>query len=282
MSPATGSDDRSGRFGRATAVDRRSDGRHAATIAEGWDIMGNTNGGYLLALVGAALRDTTGRPDPVTVTAHYLAPGHAGPATIDTAIVRSGRRFTTATATLRDEQRDLLSVLATYGDLGDGPDRAGGAAASPELVRGAPPDLPPIEDCVPIVAEPPFPPPFMAQIELRLHPEDARFAHGEPSGTPLLRGWWRLRDDEVPDTVALLCAVDSFPPTIVNADVPLAWTPTIELTAHIRARPAPGWLGCIFSTRFLTGGFLEVDGEVWDTEGHLVAQSRQLALVPRV
>ena len=270
-----------GRFTRATAVDRLDDGTWAATIATDWDIMGNTNGGYLLALVGRALRAATGRPDPVTVTAHYLSPGHAGPATIATEVVRSGRRFTTVRATLRSEERDLLSVLATYGDLGDGPGRAGGDEESPELVLAAPPELPGPEDCVPIVADPPFPPPFMAQVELRLHPDDAGFAQGRPSGTPLLRGWFRLRDGEEPDTVALLCAVDSFPPTIVNADVPLAWTPTIELTAHIRARPAPGWLAVACSTRFLTGGFLEVDGEVWDSTGRLVAQSRQLALVPR-
>ena len=55
----------------------------------------------------------------------------------------------------------------------------------------------------------------------------------------------------------------------------------MELTAHVRARPAPGWLACSFATRFVTGGFLEADGEVWDATGRLVAQSRQLALVPR-
>jgi len=49
----------------------------------------------------------------------------------------------------------------------------------------------------------------------------------------------------------------------------------------VRARPAPGWLACAFTTRFVTGGFLEEDGEVWDATGRLVAQSRQLALVPR-
>jgi hypothetical protein len=65
------------------------------------------------------------------------------------------------------------------------------------------------------------------------------------------------------------------------ARLPVAWTPTVELTAHVRASPAPGWLRCRFSTRFVTAGFLEEDGEVWDSTGRLVGQARQLALVPR-
>ena len=124
-------------------------------------------------------------------------------------------------------------------------------------------------------------PEFMHRIDLRLHPEDAGFAVGEPTGTPRVRGWFRLRDGEPVDTIGLLCAVDAFPPTAFNAKLPVAWTPTVELTAHVRARPAAGWLACSFSTRFVTGGFLEADGEVWDSTGALVAQSRQLALVPR-
>ena len=126
-----------------------------------------------------------------------------------------------------------------------------------------------------------FPPPFMGQVDLRLHPDDAAFAVGHQSGQPLMRGWFRLPDAEPVDTVALLCAVDAFPPTVFNARLPIAWTPTVELTAHIRARPAPGWLRCRFATRFVSAGFLEEDGEVWDSAGRLVGQSRQLALVPR-
>ena len=38
---------------------------------------------------------------------------------------------------------------------------------------------------------------------------------------------------------------------------------------------------CRFHTEFIQNGFLQEDGEVWDSEGTLVAQSRQLALVPR-
>ncbi|MEM8662139.1 MAG: thioesterase family protein, partial [Pseudomonadota bacterium] len=50
---------------------------------------------------------------------------------------------------------------------------------------------------------------------------------------------------------------------------------------HVRRVPEPGWLHCRFSTRFISGGMLEEDGELWDTSGRLVAQSRQLALTPK-
>jgi acyl-CoA thioesterase len=53
------------------------------------------------------------------------------------------------------------------------------------------------------------------------------------------------------------------------------------MTTQVRAAPADGWLRCQFTTRFVSGGLLEEDGEIWDESGRLVALSRQLALVPR-
>ena len=52
--------------------------RFAGEVHDGWDIAGNANGGYLLAIAGRAMRDASGRPDPVSVTAHYLRPGTPG------------------------------------------------------------------------------------------------------------------------------------------------------------------------------------------------------------
>jgi acyl-coenzyme A thioesterase PaaI-like protein len=219
------------------------------------------------------MREAAGRPDPVTVTGHYLAPGQAGPATVTTDVVKRGRTFTTATAAMHADGKRLLQVLGTFGDVS--------TPMGPERVEAAPPNLPPPDACFAVVPTDAYPPPFMGRVDLRLHPDDAGFAMGAPSGEPRVRGWFRLRDDEPIDTIALVLAVDAFPPTAFNARLPVAWTPTVELTAHVRARPAPGWLRCVFTTRFVTGGFLEEDGEIWDDTGRLVAQSRQLALIPR-
>lgn len=168
----------------------------------------------------------------------------------------------------------MLALLGSYAEL-DGPDITG-----PERVDAAPPDLPPPEECVAMEPTETWPPPFMGRVDLRLHPDDA-LLEGRPSGHPRVRGWFRLPDGEPVDTLGLLVAVDAFPPTVFNANLPISWTPTLELTAHVRARPQPGWLRCAFTTRFITGGFLEEDGEVWDASGRLVAQSRQLALLGR-
>ena len=145
----------------------------------------------------------------------------------------------------------------------------------------APPDLPAPDACAPLEPTETMPPPFAGRVEIRLHPEDAGFRTRGPSGRALMRGWFRLPGGEIVDSIGVLLAVDSFPPTAFNARLPMAWVPTIELTAHLRARPVAGWLACRFSTRFVSGGFLEEDGEIWDVSGRLVAQSRQLALVPR-
>jgi acyl-CoA thioesterase len=214
-----------------------------------------------MAIVARALSAALDRPDPVTISAHYFYPGKPGDVTIETRVLKQGRSFSSGTAVLLSEGRALLSCIGTFGDLAK--------ASGPEIIDQGPPVMPDPDDCLPVVATDTFPPPFMGKIELRLHPEDGQFLQGKRTGQALMRGWFRLRNDEPADTIALLCAVDAFPPTAFNADFPVAWTPTIELTVHVRARPEPGWLRCKFATHFVTGGFLEEDGEIWDSTGVL-------------
>jgi hypothetical protein len=59
-------------FDEATSLTALGDGRYATPIHDRWDINGNANGGYLLALVANAMRAESGRAHPVSVTMHYL------------------------------------------------------------------------------------------------------------------------------------------------------------------------------------------------------------------
>jgi acyl-CoA thioesterase len=86
----------------------------------------------------------------------------------------------------------------------------------------------------------------------------------------------RFADGRDADIAAMPLLVDSTAPSVLELGVTSS---TIELTVHLRARPAPGWLACRSSTRFVGGGYHEEDYEIWDSAGTLVAQSRQLALV---
>lgn len=245
--------------------------RWDAEIHPGWDIGGNANGGYLLAIAGRTMARAAYRPDVTTITAHYLRPGPAGPISIDTNVVKAGRRFSTVQGTMATE-KPILSILGSFTDLAANPsEHEVMLQRAPEW--GDPEDMPRVE------ATDSFPPPAMGRVDLRLHPED-NFYNG-PSGTPQMRGWVRLTDDEPWDTFSLLLASDIFPPTVFNANFTIGWVPTLELTVHVRNRPAPGWLRCEFASRFVTGGFVEEDGLMWDSSGILVAQSRQISLLPR-
>ncbi len=247
-----------------------------AAIAPGWDIAGNANGGYLMAVAARAMGDAVGRP-PLSLTAHFLSPGKVGPIEIDTEVVRAGRRMAVVRATVRSESGPVMSLLGTFADQPDG------ASSGPNLVDGAPPDLPSIDECV--SAGPPAaagPSGFGDRMFSSYHPDDVGFRTGEPSGTALMRGWCRFADDAPIDAYGLLVVVDAFAPVCFNRpEFPVSWAPTLELTVHIRERPAPGPLRVAFSSRFIQDGMFEEDGEVWDSRGVLVAQSRQLALIPK-
>lgn len=261
-------------FDTETAVTAAGNGCFDTRVHAGWDIGGNANGGYLLVLAARAMATHCGRADPVTITAHYLSPGKAGPARVECRTVKEGRRFATVSASMCADGRPMLQVLGAFGELEESP-------SGPERVDAAPPELPLKEECIHSASGEGFAPPFMGKVELLLHPEDAGFRVGQPSGEARMRGWFRMPGAERVTPMALLLGLDAFPPTIFNARLPVGWTPTVELTCHVRARPAPGWLRAAFTTRFVAGGFLEEDGELWDEAGRLVAQSRQLALVPR-
>lgn len=273
------------RFHRDTEVIRTGDHRYRGRVDPGWAVIDGAapNGGYVMALAARAMLDPIVHPDPVTLTAHFLAPPAAGAVDIDVEVVRVGRRHSTVTATMHQDGRETTRLIGAFGDL----DQATGFTR----MDRRPPQLPPRERCLDATqasldrasASGTPPPPIFQRFEHLMPPELMGWTTGQPTGRGEIGGYLRWPDLPAVDGLGLLVAADCYPPAAFNlgGDAPVGWVPTIELTVHLRKRPAAGWLSTWFTTTAVTTGYLEEDGEIWDERGELVALSRQLALMPR-
>jgi acyl-CoA thioesterase len=255
-----------GTFADISQVRRRGDGlTFDAELDIDWSIGDKPNGGYLLAIVARAACEVVDTVDPLAVTAHYLRAPGGGPAEVRTEIVRRGRRASVTRATLWQDDKPCIDALVTSGVV---PTEVERWSAKP------PPAMPAPRDCIeahnPMVEIPLF-----DYVELRVDPATDPFP--TPSGEPVVRYWFRLRDGSEPDVLSLLLASDSGPPTVFNLGK-YGWAPTVELSVLLRARPEPGWLLVEARTEEIAGSWFDETAAVWDSAGRLVAQARQLAL----
>jgi acyl-CoA thioesterase len=118
--------------------------------------------------------------------------------------------------------------------------------------------------------------PLLERLDIRLHPEETQAGDAKRAQ---VTGWIRFKDGRAADARSLLLFADTFPPSVFGLLGPVGWVPTVELTVHIRRRPAPGWILGQFRTEDLADGRMIENGLLWDSTGQLVAQARQLALV---
>ncbi|MEU9886525.1 thioesterase family protein [Sphaerisporangium sp. NPDC051011] len=260
------------KFDEATQAIRVDATTYDVCLDPGYSIGGPLNGGYLMAALLRAVVDASPHDHPVSTSVQFLRAAAPGPARVHLEQVKTGRTATVTRATLVRDGRAHLDALVTTATLG--------AAAS--TWSGTPAvAMPPVEECVTL----PEPKPesnmtFSARMELRFDPPTIGWLHGEPTGRPESRAYFRMAEPQDPDPFVLALAVDALPPVVFSAGS-RGWAPTVELTWHLRALPAPGWLTLIGHGRLIRDGWFDEDVEVWDSAGHLVAQSRQLARLGR-
>ncbi len=274
-------------FDEAIAVRRCGEGRYQvrfderfAIVAQGGAVPPAMNGGVTIAMVLRAVLDSSPLPHPVATSAHFLRVPKLEPAEVEVTWLKHGRTAATARAALVQHGQPVLDVTVTTGSLPASP------SANGELSwTGEPPRLPPIEECVNLG---PWPGTvgadgtagYAAHVDLRLDPATTGWRRGDPAGIPEMRGYFGLREERDPDAYLLALAVDSLPPVVFGLGA-AGWAPTVELTWHMRAVPAPGPLQVAARCRHVSGGWFDEEAEVWDAAGQLVAQSRQLARVGR-
>ena len=261
-------------FSQASSVRARTAGTFDAEVSGEWTIGGKVNGGYLLALLGRAASSMTDSGHVVAASAHYLRSPDPGPIEIDGEVLRRGRSISHVRVRMSQGGHPCVEALMSTSEL-DPSEAPRWDAGVPEI-QHVPFDqgirLPPVTpDGIRI--------PLFNQVDLRLDPESSGVMTGHPSGRGQVRGWLKLFGQESFDPISLLYAVDAFPPTPFDIDL-RGWVSTVQLTAYIRAVPAPGPVRVICRARLLDAQWVDETCDVWDGTGRLVAQGTQLARVP--
>jgi hypothetical protein len=256
-------------FSQVSSIRARAAGPFEGQISGKWTIAGKPNGGYLLALLGRAASSLTDSGHVLAASAHFLRAPDPGPVEIEGDLLRRGHSISQVRTRLSQGGRLCVEALVSTGELTP--------ATAPDWDAGLP-DLQhvPFDDCIRI--EPVTPHGFrvamLEQVDARLDPELSA-AKGHPSGRGQLSGWLKLPGEENFDPVSLLYAVDAFPPATFDTDFN-DMVATAELTAYVRAIPAPGPVRILRRARLIDPQWADETCDVWDGTGRLVAQATQL------
>lgn len=254
-------------FHNDTSVEQVAENCWQGHIADGWGIHGVPNGGYVLAIAARALSAALPHKDPLTITAYYIAQTSPGPVQCEVEVLRTGG--TTSHGIVRMLQQGELKAhfVAVYSEL----DQLKGESR----ILDEQPVMPDYESAVVLPAMPGLD--LMHRIKPRIASDKLNSLIGQPTGDGEWLGWIEFAEETPLDVFGLLVFADAFPPPVFTLYGPSGWVPTLELTVQLRAKPVEGPIAVRFRSNFLTNGMVEEDGELWDSEGNLVAISRQTA-----
>jgi acyl-coenzyme A thioesterase PaaI-like protein len=268
-SPEVSVDSTEPTLSRALRVWPRSEGWEGH-VHSGWDVFGIPHGGYLAALTANAGLQASGASDVLTITTHFLSKATVGPIQFEVRPLGGGRRLSSYLVEASQEGRATMTSMLSVGDRTQ--------LRGPTFQQRTAPDLDDRLSGPAGSAGEPFPTPRIAQLlGMRVDRESQGFAEGRVGEEAVLRAAIDPVAPTATDQLLAIVACDATPPAAWNALGISGWVPTVELTVHVRARPAPGTLRVVASTRSVTDGLLEEDAEVYDDAGTLVVLSRQLA-----
>jgi len=257
-------------FDRVTAVREAGGDGWAVSVDPGWGAPVGPNGGYVAALILRAMMAELGRPEraPRSLTVHYLRPPGAGAAHVQVTEERSGRSLSSMSARLIQDGETCALALAAFST-------ARPAAAE---YSDPPPQAPAGRDVAPLERRIGGPSLF-DHVEIRPAIGGVLFRGGDEA---LTGGWLRLVDRRPVDILSLALFCDTWWPSPWMRLTSLTPAPTIDLTIHFRSTTTlPEDEMVLVRVRSSTArdGFFEEDSEVWSSDGTLLAQSRQLALL---
>ncbi|MFE3360726.1 thioesterase family protein, partial [Streptomyces californicus] len=216
------------------------------------------------------------RMAPIAASSDFLGAPDPGKVEYAVHIRKKGRQICLVDAELIQNDRTLVRTAFTFGHLDatatrwSGPDTDMPAEPTDTALRYTPDS--PMGKIVHV----------SQSAHVLLDPTWGEFLRGE-TGDPRLRLWIRPFDGDEADPLAraafAMMAADMSPPVPMNLGH-FGWSPTVQMTTYLRRVPAPGWLRVIATSREVGERMFDEDQLVLDCTGAVVAQSRQLALIP--
>jgi acyl-CoA thioesterase len=248
----------------------KSDGPDfVAEIPQDWT-QGRTTFGGLLAAVAIRGLQTAAQGRPLrSFLMDCVAPTLPGELRVQVEVLRVGRSLSHARATLSQENQTRAVLLATFGNARDTKLKLD-AASAPK--SDLPPDqlvrLPYIEGAMPA---------YTQHFDYRWTSQHGLFS-GAPEGK--LSGYVRALDADRVDSAVIAALIDSFPPPVLTqlrAPAPASMVTWMVNFTHVRPALAQNEF-CRYesSTISANGGYAGVDTKLWDNDGKLLADSRQL------
>ncbi|MFT3716819.1 MAG: thioesterase family protein [Gordonia sp. (in: high G+C Gram-positive bacteria)] len=245
------------------------------------------HGGSLQMMVASAARQAlnavAGPDDDLTgvtalaVSSDYLAAPDPSQVDVKVRVTKRGRTVNLVHVDVVQNDRLMVSSAVTLGRQDHGEPRYRHRTPLHELPAEPPTDALHI-DGTPLGEVMHLAP----ALDLALDPGCFPLMRGE-TGDPVTRGWTRPKDAaDQPSTMGLdfpVLVCDLSPPVVMNLGL-VGWAPTVQLTTYVRRTPAPGWLRFQASSNEVGQSMFAEDHTVLDATGAVVAQSRQLALIP--
>src|SRR5687768_4735262 len=166
-------------------------GLYETTISKDWWVVRGPHGGYLASVLLRALIDALGDDEraPRSFTVHYAAAPEAGPARIETELIRAGKSLSTLSARLIQGDRVVAVALGAFSRSWSGLDYTD--VTMPE-------SLPP-EEGFPVHAADGLPR-FIKNFHMQATIGDTPFSGAEHAK---LGGWVRLAEPQVADAVVV-------------------------------------------------------------------------------
>ena len=238
-------------------------------LSDRWSIGSTPNGGYSMAFAAKAISNSLVHKDPLSISANYLERLDFGETLVKVSPIHVTKSTSTARAELIQQERIRVIFTATFTDFS----KSNGL----DLSIRKEPNFEPYENCVLQPFKEGFNPMLEKNIEKKYCKDSLWWEKSHKENQAALNLYMSWPEKETADLFTLILFLDATTPPIFNKLGSVGWVPTITLTSHIRGFPVSGPLKVSAKTEFVTKGFMEEDREIWDAEGNLVGQSKQMA-----